>query len=267
MARSATAAMLVLAAVVAGCGGGGSGGNSSGGGSGGQTASFDPKKAATLTVWSGFTGRELGIWNGVLDGFHRAHPNVTIKSVGNISNDKIVAAIRGGHPPDVALSFETDKTGAFCSSGGWISLDPYIKRDHVDLGQFPPAVQRYISFKGKHCALPDLADVYGLYYNKAMLAKAGITSPPKTFSQLTADAKKLTQRNSDGSLKVVGFDPSQGFYENAAAHMAPLWNAQWTDAKDHSTLATSPGWSSYLKWDKGLLDWYGHDKLTRFEAG
>src|SRR3954449_10923683 len=154
MARSATAAMLVLAAVVAGCGGGGSGGNSSGGGSGGKTASFDPKKAATLTVWSGFTGRELGIWNSALDGFRRAHPNVTIQSVGNISNDKIVAAIRGGNAPDVALSFETDKTGAFCSSGGWIDLDPYIKRDNVDISQFPQAVQNYTKFENKRCALP-----------------------------------------------------------------------------------------------------------------
>ena len=63
-----------------------------------------------------------------------------------------------------------------------------------------------------------LADVYGLYYNKAMFAKAGIKSPPKTFSELTADAKKLTQRSSNGTIKVAGFDPTWGFYENAIAH-------------------------------------------------
>src|SRR4051812_41545171 len=176
----------VVAAVAAGCGGGGGGGGSST-----AAAKFDDSKPTTLTVWSGFTERELGIWNQALQGFHKLHPKIKIKSVGSIDNNKIVAGIRSGNPPDVALSFETDKTGAFCSSGGWINLDGYIKRDNVNMNQFPQAVQSYSNFGDKRCAMPVLADTYGLYYNKDMLQRAGITSPPKTFSELTADAKKL----------------------------------------------------------------------------
>src|ERR1700761_59943 len=105
MRRAPVATVLVgaLALAVDACGGGGGGTDSAS--SGGTPARFDASKPVTLTVWSGFTGRELGVWNKVLAGFHAAHPNVTIKSVGNIDNDKIVAAIRGGNPPDVALSF------------------------------------------------------------------------------------------------------------------------------------------------------------------
>jgi multiple sugar transport system substrate-binding protein len=252
----------LVAAAVPGCGGGSSGGNSAT-----AAAKFNDKKPVTLTVWSGFTGRELGIWNHALAGFQKLHPNVTIKSIGSIDNNKIVAGIRSGSPPDVALSFETDKTGEFCSSGGWIDLGGLIKRDHVDMNQFPQAVQSYSKFGDKRCAMPVLADTYGLYYNKDMFKAAGISSPPKTFSELTADAKKLTQRNSDGSIKVAGFVPNEGFYENAAAHHAPLWDAQWTDGKGKSSLATSPGWANWLTWDKRLVDWYGHDKLQRFIAG
>jgi multiple sugar transport system substrate-binding protein len=252
-------AVAATTGLIAGCGGGSSGSSTS--------AKFDPKKPMTLTVWSGFTGRELGIWNGALDDFHKLHPNVKIKSVGSIDNNKIVAGIRSGNPPDVALSFETDKTGAFCSSGGWINLDSLIKRDNVNMNQFPQAVQNYSKFGDKRCAMPVLADTYGLYYNKDMLNKAGITSPPKTFSELTADAKKLTQRNSDGTIKVAGFIPNEGFYENSATHQAPLWNGQWIDNKGHSSLATSPGWAKWLTWDKNLIDWYGSDKLQRFIAG
>jgi multiple sugar transport system substrate-binding protein len=262
MRRSAAvaAAVLVAAIGVAACGG------SSGGGGSKTTATADLTKPVTLTVWSGFSERELKIWNNVLSGFHQLHPAVKIKSQGAVDNNKIVAAIRGGNPPDVALSFETDKTGAFCSSGGWIDLTPYIQRDHIDISQFPPAVQNYTKFGDKRCALPDLADVYGLYYNKQMFKQAGISSPPKTFSELAADAKKLTQRNSDGSIKVAGFIPNEGFYENAAAHEGPLFNAQWTNAQGKSTLATSPGWARWLNWDKQLIDWYGYDKLKRFIA-
>ena len=52
-----------------------------------------------------------------------------------------------------------------------------------------------------------LTDAYGLYYNKDMFAKAGIAGPPKTMTELMADAKKLTVRNADGSIKIAGFVP------------------------------------------------------------
>ena len=32
----------------------------------------------------------------------------------------------------------------------------------------------YTQYEGKRCTLPLLGDAYGLYYNKAMFAKAGI---------------------------------------------------------------------------------------------
>src|SRR5436190_22872281 len=181
MRRSAAGlAVLALAIGVAACGGSGSSSDTGASSkSSGNTKTFDPNKPVTLTVYSGFTERELGIWNSVLDGFKAEHPNVKIKSVGSVDNNKIVASIRGGNPPDVALSFETDKTGAFCSSGGWIDLDSLIKRDRVNMNQFPQAVQNYSKFGDKRCAMPVLADTYGLYYNTDMFKQAGITSPPK----------------------------------------------------------------------------------------
>jgi multiple sugar transport system substrate-binding protein len=111
-----------------------------------------------------------------------------------------------------------------------------------------------------------LADTYGLYYNKALFKKAGISAPPKTMSELTADAEKLTERNADGSLKVVGLDPAQGFYENAPAHYGPLFGARWVDAQGKSNLNT-PEWQRFLTWSKDLIDYYGYDKLARFQAG
>jgi multiple sugar transport system substrate-binding protein len=115
--------------------------------------------------------------------------------------------------------------------------------------------------------MPMLADVYGLYYNKDMFAKAGIKSPPRTFSELAADAKKLTQRGGDGTIKVAGFDPTWGFYENVIAHYAPLFDAQWTKPDGSSNLAGDPRWAKLLQWQKSLVDWYGYDKLVRFNAG
>jgi multiple sugar transport system substrate-binding protein len=267
MRRLAVAPVLAAVLALAACGGGGDGSGGSGSDQSGQASGGSASgKPANITLWVGFTARELGVIKQAVSDFQATHPNIKVKTVGGISDDKIIAAIRSGNSPDVVQSFSADNTGAFCSSGGWIDLKPYLERSHIAPSVFPKPVQSYTQFNGTRCALPMLADTYGLYYNKDLFKKAGITSPPKTFSELTADAKKLTVRDGD-SFKVVGYDPAQGFYENAPAHYGPLFGAQWVDGSDKSVLSTSPGWKQFLSWQKNLIDFYGYDKLTRWQAG
>jgi multiple sugar transport system substrate-binding protein len=241
---------------------GSSSSSSSSAGASGGPAPYDGKPV-TITFWNPFTQRQLQVMNSVIADFHKQYPNITVKSRGGVTDDNIVAAIRGGSPPDLTMSQAAENLGEYCGTGAWINLAPYIQRDHVNLGELPNAVANYTQYNGKRCAVPDLADTYGLYYNKALLAKAGITSPPKTFTELTADAKKLTQFNPDGSIKVAGFVPTSTFYENPAQHYAPLWNAQW-DQSGKSSLGTDPHWAQYMNWDKQLINFYGASKLARF---
>src|SRR6185436_2987824 len=129
-----------------------------------------------------------------------------------IVDDKIFAALRSGNVPNVVSSFMSSNVGIFCPSGGWIDLDPLLKKDHIDVNVFPATSRYYTQYKGKRCALPLLADSTGLYYNTALFRKAGLTRPPKTLSELSTYAKKLTQRNTDGSIKILGYNPNQNFY-------------------------------------------------------
>ncbi len=132
---------------------------------------------------------------------------------------------------------------------------------------FPPAPRYYTQYNGKRCALPLLADDYGLYYNKTMFKAAGITHPPRTMTELAADAKKLTVRGSNGSIKVAGLDPVIGFYENVPERWATSFGAKWIDAKGRALLGQDPAWAKMAEWQKGLVDWYGYNKLVRFQAG
>jgi multiple sugar transport system substrate-binding protein len=254
MRRVAIAGLVLLvlsASVIAGCGG----------------SSESSSGSADLTFWTGFTDRELGVMKDVVADFEKTHPDIHVKVVGGISDDKIVAAIRGGNAPDVAHSFDAGAyTGAYCSNGAWIDLADYMSKDDLSDDVFPEVPRQYSQFEGTRCALPMLADVYGLYYNKDLFAKAGLDGPPQTASQLMDYAKKLTERNSDGSLKVVGLDPFDGFYENVAAHWAPQWGVDWVDESGKSNLAAQPGWASMLEWQKELIDWYGYDNLVRWQA-
>src|SRR2546423_2437821 len=221
-----------------------------------------------LTVWLGWSSRELGVVKSVITEYDKKTPGVQINVVGGINDTKVVAAMRGGNAPDVASTFDSTNIGNYCSSGGMIDLRPYLQKDNISTSVFPASSVYYTSYKGVQCALPILADTWGLYYNTKLFKAAGLTAPPKTISQLTAYAKKLTKRNGDGTLKVVGYNPLRTFYaENSAADYSHLFGAKYLDSEGKSILAKDPGWAKYLKWSKSLIDWYGFDKLKRWQAG
>ena len=193
--------------------------------------------------------------------------DVTVKVVGSINDDKITAALRSGNVPDVVSSFTSQNVGVYCPSGGWIDLAPFLKRDKIDTNIFPATTRYYTQYGGKRCALPLLADAYGFYYNKQLFKKAGLTRPPRTLEELTAYAKKLTTRKADGSLDVVGYDPFIGFYQNSIGAYQPLVGAKYFDAAGQSSLAKDPAWQRLLRWQKNLVDYYGHDKLVKWQTG
>ena len=251
---------VTAALTVAACSG------SSGGGAAPPPASTN-HKPVTITLWSGFTDRELGIIGKAVDTFHASHKWITVKSVGGVDDDKIVKAIRGGNAADVTMSFSADRLGSYCASGAWIDLAPYIKRDKVDVSVFPKPSATYTTYKGTRCAFPVLADVYGLYYNTDLLKKAGYTQPPKTATELLDMAVKMTTYNSNGTIKVAGFVPSFGFYEMVAAHVAPAWGAAWETGDGKSGFSHDPHWAAMLEWQKKFVDAIGYDKLKRFTAG
>ena len=241
-------------------------------GSGGGSANVGPTAATTgqatkLTVWVGWSARELNEFKKVVAEYDRARANVEVKVVGAINDDKIIAALRGGNAPDVVSSFTSQNVGIYCSSGGWIPLGPYLKRDGISMDIFPKATRYYTQYKGVRCALPLLADVYGFYYNKTMFEQAGLKRPPRTLGELTAFAKKLTKKNADGSFKVVGYDPFFGFYQNTAGAYQPLVGATYFSGKGKSNLSGDPQWARLLRWQKNLIDYYGHRKLVRWQAG
>jgi multiple sugar transport system substrate-binding protein len=219
----------------------------------------------TISFWSPYTARELGVLNSAFASFHKKYPWITVKSTGNTNPTKLTAAIRGGNAPDVAALFETDTLGAFCGSGAWIDLSSLIKRDRLNMNLFPKTIRDYTAYGDQRCAMPLLADTYGLYYNKTMFKQAGLSAPPKTLDQLSAYAKKLTQRDTNGRIKVLGFNPYMTWYEHAPAHLGPMTGATWMK-NGKSNLAADPGWATLLRWQKRLVDYFGYDNLVKWQA-
>ena len=223
-----------------------------------------------LTIWVGWSqGTELITFKKLIAEYEKKTPGVTVDVVGGINDTKIIAALRAGNAPDIVSSFQSNNVGVYCPSGGWIDLGPYLKKDGISDSIFPAGPRYYTQYKGIRCALPLLADTYGLYYNKTLFKQAGIKAPPKTFSELVADAKKLTKKSSDGTYKVLGYDPNALFYHGGAGigTYGPLIGATYFDKAGKSNLSRDPGWSRLLKWQKGLIDFYGYKNLVKWQTG
>jgi multiple sugar transport system substrate-binding protein len=220
----------------------------------------------TIEFWHFFSDREADAIQQVVNRFEAKFPKIKVVVKAGQDDDKTTQAIAAGQGPDVALSGSTDNVGKFCSTGAWRNLNPYLARDHVKVSDIPPLVQQYTEYQDRRCAMPLLADAYGLYYNKKEFAAAGITAPPQTLTELTEDAKKLTRRAPDGTLQQMGFNPLSGFYENDLTHLAVLTGAKWQDEDGRSTLSTDPAWKTLLRWQKSLVDYLGYDNIRKFQS-
>ncbi len=222
--RAAVAAVACVAglAALAACGGGsGSGGSSSGGN-------------ATLTVWQNGNLEDtgFGFMNQVAKNFEKAHPGVTVQIIAKPQDNYFAllkTALISHQGPDIADVY----------AGSYLTpLTPYF----LNLNQYISAGVRnsisgiaYYSQDGDSSkatyAIPPEEQFYNMWYNKALFAKAGISSPPTDFAQMAADCKVFTAKGitafADGSPTFV--TPGAGAVQDwsylaGAVYSQKQWN-------------------------------------------
>ncbi|WP_406837302.1 ABC transporter substrate-binding protein [Streptomyces sp. AHU1] len=253
LAASASMALLVTACT----------GQSGGGGD-------DASKEQTINFWHGWSApNEVKAVKSLVAGFEKAHPNIHVNIVGNMTDDKINQALRAGgdKAPDVVSSFTTNNVGKFCSSGAFVDLNPLFKKAHIDPETtFPKAMNEYTQFEGDRCTVPLLGDAYGLYYNKTAFEKAGIASPPKTWSEFEKDAKKLTIAKGD-SYSQLGFMPNYHGWESTTEHYFGQFSPTYFDGGGKSNIAKDPAFTAGFTLQKKLVDELGgFEKLETYRS-
>ncbi|MEC3954261.1 extracellular solute-binding protein [Nocardia sp. CDC153] len=231
----------------------------------------DSGKDVTITFWHGWSqDNEVKAIKANVAAFEKLHPNIHVNVVGNISDDKSEQALRAGgsDAPDVVSSFTTDNVGKFCSANVWADLNPLLRKDNIDpAATFPAPMLNYSQFHGNQCSLPLLGDAYGLYYNKTAFAAAGITAPPKTFSEFAADAVKLTVPDGAG-YKQLGFMPTFHGYETLPAHYLGQYGSTYFGPDGKSNIASDPTVAAMFTWQKDLIAKLGgYDRLERYRSG
>lgn len=128
--------------------------------------------------------------------FQTAHPDVQV----NLEfvpyealHDKIVAARgAGGNGYDVVL-FDAIWPAEFSKFDLLQDVSSRISADEKE--KIFPGAMNTVVFKGKTLGMPWILDTKYLYYNKAMLEKAGIKDLPQTWQQVMDDARTIKQKN------------------------------------------------------------------------
>ena len=106
-------------------------------------------------------------------------------------HDKITLAQGAGTGYDVVL-FDTIWPAEFAEHKVLTDVTDKIPADIK--GQVLPGAWTTVYYKDHAYGMPWILDTKYLFYNKEMLAKAGIANPPKTWDELEKDAEILKQK-------------------------------------------------------------------------
>ncbi|MGW5234270.1 ABC transporter substrate-binding protein [Streptomyces nodosus] len=223
-------------------------------------ANDDASKDTTINFWHAWSApSETKAVDALIAGFEKTHPHIHVDVVAGMTDDKLNQALRtgGSKAPDVISSFTTNDVGKFCSSGALVDLNPFFRKSGIDPETtFPKAMNEYTQFEGDRCTVPLLGDAYGLYYNRTAFEKAGITGPPRTWSEFEADAKKLTIGDGDG-YKQLGFMPDYHGWESTTEHYFAQFSPTYFDKDGKSNLAGDPAFAAGFTLQKKLVDELG----------
>ncbi len=154
-------------------------------------------RSVTVTFWNEMTGPYGVALAGEIRQFERANPGITVDSV-TIPNDaalepKLLAAIVGHQEPTLSQMNPPWGTG-FIHTGSLVNLSPHLaKTSSMSPSNFYASLLEGGRWPdGRQYLFPFNVTTAIMFYNKTAFAKAGITAPPKTWQQFTADAAKMS---------------------------------------------------------------------------
>jgi multiple sugar transport system substrate-binding protein len=248
--RLAAVAVLTLPLALAACGGGGSTG------SGGD--------ASTLRVLDYYNNEpDKSVYAKVLDACGAAQ-GVTIQREA-VPGDTLIAKVLQQSSsrtlPDV-LMLDNPDLQQIAASGALTPLSDY----GLNADGYVKGVVDASTYQGKLYGLQPVTNTIGLFYNKDILAKAGVT-PPKTWEELKTAAKKLTSGKQYG----IAF--------SAPANYEGTWQFlpfMWSNGGDEKDIATPQVAQALQLWvdlvkdgsaSKSVVNWTQADVNDQFKAG
>jgi multiple sugar transport system substrate-binding protein len=229
-----------------------------GGGTGADAGSDDGGEPDSITLVAAEYSKEntAKFWNQFATAFEeKTGTKLDVQVVSwNDIDQQSSTMIQNGNPPDI---LNLNAYASYAKDGLLYSADevlpPAVKSDLLD------AFVASGTYDGKLYGMPDLSSARALFYNKTLFSRAGITAPPKTWSEFEAAAKKITALG-DGS---VGYAMPLGPEESQAEFSIWAFNNGGAWKTDGKWSINSPKNVETLAFLKKLAD----DKVTQNNPG
>jgi sn-glycerol 3-phosphate transport system substrate-binding protein len=215
----------------------------------------------TIDFWNTYSGVYETELASIVKDFEATHPSITVKLVYEPYATELQAlqtAVAAKQPPALAQLEMTD-VGQLASDGALAPVSGLLSSSSAQAlkQSMIPSIASANTFQGQLYTVPFGYNSNILYYNKDLLAKDGIT-PPTTWTQLEADAEKVT-KDSNGSVYGYVFPAAASWILEARFWQSgvTLFNAAGTKA----TFDTAAGVSMFTNYQQ-LLDTKAAEMVT-----
>ena len=153
-----------------------------------------PAEKVKVVWWHISTGDPgKALFQKFADEYMAAHPNVTIE-ITILENEafksKMTTVMQSGEPPDIFQSWGGGVMNEYAKAGLMKDISADLDKDGWR-DTFAPGALAVYAYQGKNYGVPFDMGMIGWWYNKDLFAKAGIQEPPKTWTELLDDVKKL----------------------------------------------------------------------------
>ena len=149
----------------------------------------------TLTIWSIDGNDRVGIADTYSKEFDEANEDIVVEYRAIPFDDLVNETLRAfatGNAPDI-VSFDNPDFALFSSRGAMLDITDRVAASEVIKPEnYFEGPLNSVSWDGRLFGIPKYTDTIGVFYNKDMFAKAGITEPPQTWAEFTEYAEKLT---------------------------------------------------------------------------
>jgi multiple sugar transport system substrate-binding protein len=171
---------------------------SSSGGSGTQNG----KQVVTFANWADAEQNTQPGIEAMIKEFEKENPNITVKSLPISYTDiehQLVLQVQSGNTPDVA-ELQGNYTFSLQATGALQSLDSYANGSYQQ--SVIPQELQLGNIDGQLVAIPWTVAPFALWYNKKVMAQAGLDpKPPATWDELLTDLAAIHQK----APKIIAF--------------------------------------------------------------
>ncbi|PZE21579.1 ABC transporter substrate-binding protein [Paenibacillus xerothermodurans] len=233
----------------------------------GQSSTAESGGKTKVTFWHPMTDITGDAVKAVIKAFEEKNPNIKIEATyianqGEGQNEKLMAAVAGGNPPDVAY-FDRFEVGAWAAQGSLEELTALAQKSGITKEQYYPFAWEESSYQDKLYAIPTTTDSRLVYFNVDHFKEAGLdpNNPPKTIADLEEAASKLTKK--DGKrFERIGFIP--WFGQGSLYGWGWAFGGEFYDAAANKATANHPKNVEALQWLADYAKKYNVEDISAF---